>query len=45
MALPRQGIKQSDEKAATIVQDLMNMARRWVPVNEGVNLKEILADS
>jgi len=37
-------IKQSGEKAAAIVQDLLTLARRGVPVMEPVNLNRIIAD-
>jgi PAS domain S-box-containing protein len=37
-------IKQSGEKAAAIVQDLLTLARRGVPVMEPVNLNRIIMD-
>jgi PAS domain S-box-containing protein len=37
-------IKQSGEKAAAIVQDLLTLARRGVPVMEPVNLNRIITD-
>ena len=37
-------IKQSGEKAAKIVQDLLTLARRGVSINEVANLNHILAD-
>ncbi len=37
-------IKESGEKAATIVQDLLTMARRGVAVKEVVNLNEIVSE-
>ena len=37
-------IKQSGEKAATIVQDLLTLARRGVSISEVANLNHILSD-
>lgn len=37
-------IKQSGQKAAAIVQDLLTLARRGVAVNEVVNVNEIITD-
>jgi len=37
-------IKQSGERAATIVQDLLTLARRGVAISEVVNLNTIIAD-
>lgn len=37
-------IQRSGEKAAAIVQDLLTLARRGVPVTEVVNLNEIILD-
>jgi two-component system cell cycle sensor histidine kinase/response regulator CckA len=41
---PLTTIQKSGERAATIVQDLLTMARRGVAVSEVVNLNEIIAD-
>ena len=37
-------IQKSGEKAASIVQDLLTLARRGVPVNEVINLNDIIRD-
>lgn len=37
-------IKESGEKAATIVQDMLTLARRGVSVTEAVNLNDIISD-
>ncbi len=37
-------IQKSGEKAANIVQDLLTLARRGVPVNEIINLNDIIRD-
>jgi len=41
---PLQTIKKSGEKAATIVQDLLTLARRGVSAMEVVNLNDIISD-
>ncbi len=41
---PLSTIKQSGEKAATIVQDLLTLARRGVSINEIASLNHIIAD-
>ena len=41
---PLETIEQSGKKAATIVQDLLTLARRGVKVNEVVNLNNIISD-
>ncbi len=41
---PLETIKQSGERASTIVQDLLTMARRGVAVTEVVNLNDILKE-
>ncbi|MGE4558886.1 MAG: ATP-binding protein [Desulfobulbus sp.] len=42
--LPLRTIKESGEKAAAIVQDLLTLARRGVSVREPVNLNSLVAD-
>ncbi len=44
MYKPIMTIKQSGEKAAAMVQDLLTLARRGVPVTEVVNLNSIIKD-
>ncbi len=44
MRKPLTTIQKAGERAATIVQDLLTMARRGVAVSEVVNLNEIIAD-
>jgi len=41
---PLRIIEKSGEKAAAIVQDLLTLARRGVPINEIVNLNEIIRE-
>jgi PAS domain S-box-containing protein len=41
---PIQTIRDSGQKAAAIVQDLLTMARRGVTVTDVVNLKEVISD-
>ena len=41
---PIQTIKKSGEKAAAIVQDLLTLARRGIPVTEVVNLNNIITE-
>ncbi|MBN2424842.1 MAG: response regulator [Calditrichaceae bacterium] len=41
---PLETIKNSGEKAATIVQDLLTLARRGVTVNEIISLNDIIAE-
>ncbi|MFH1488938.1 MAG: response regulator [Pseudomonadota bacterium] len=41
---PLQTIKKSGERAATIVQDLLTLARRGVSVNEVVNLNRLVSE-
>jgi PAS domain S-box-containing protein len=41
---PLEIIKQSGEKAAAIVHDLLTLARRGVPVRNGVDLKKVIGD-
>jgi PAS domain S-box-containing protein len=44
MSPPLKAIKQSGERAAAIVQDLLTLARRGVVINEVVNLNTIIED-
>lgn len=41
---PIETIQQSGKKAAAIVQDLLTLARRGVPVSEIVNLNDVISD-
>lgn len=41
---PIRTIKQSGEKAAVIVQDLLTLARRGVPISQVLNLNDIITD-
>jgi CheY-like chemotaxis protein len=41
---PLETIQRSGEKAATIVQDLLTLARRGVSISESVNLNSIIGD-
>ena len=44
MRKPLVTIQKSGEKAASIVQDLLTLARRGVPISEVVNLNQVITE-